>query len=169
MPASVHRISNAEAVRTLADFTSQKLIIPSLRGQEATAAIRELGDALYREHRVHDPSTFCELVIRRELRCGTVSEPGWAIPHSLVKNFGAPCFALGRWHDPKIWTNSRRRVNLVFLFAVPEASVEAFNHLVISLGDLSKESQRVEQLLDAGDEIEMLNVLRQTKLHPSSH
>lgn len=160
----VNKIPLTETARTLADFTSRKLIVPSLSGQEASAVIRELSDALQRENRVPDSPAFSQWVIKRELLCGTVTEPGWAIPHGLVKDLSEPCFALGRWLSPKIWTNSNQWVSLVFLFAVPENDVQAYYHLVMGLAEMSKATQLVEQLLKAGDENEMLEVLKQVKL-----
>lgn len=164
----INKIPTREPAHTLADFTSQKLIVPSLSGQEASAVIRELSDALQREGRITDSAAFCQWVIKRELLCGTVTEPGWAIPHGLVKDLSEPCFALGRWLSPKIWTNSHRQVSLVFLFAIPETNVPAYNSLVISLGELSKATQLVEQLVNADHESKMLNVLKQVKLHSPS-
>jgi mannitol/fructose-specific phosphotransferase system IIA component (Ntr-type) len=162
MPAN--EISPIEPAFTLADFTSLRLIIPFLSGQEATAAIRELSAALQREGRVPDASLFIQSALDRELLFGTVTEPGWAIPHALVKGLNEPCFALGRWPSPKIWTNSNRRVSLVFLFAIPETDVQAYMNLIVSLGRLSNGTQLVEQLHKAGTALEILNVLKQTKL-----
>ena len=157
-----------EKTQTLADFTSLNLIIPSLSGQEASVAIRELSGVLQRENRIIDSVTFCQWVIKRELLCGTVTEPGWAMPHGLVKDLSQPCFALGRWVPPKIWTNSKEQVNLVFLFAIPERNVQAYDSLIIALGGLSKETQLVNQLLNAENEIVMLNVLKQVNVHVTS-
>ena len=158
----------AQAVRTLADFTKQKLIIPSLREQEATAAILEMSRALQREGRIADSHKFSQPVIKREFLGGTVTEPGWAIGHGLVKDSNEPCFAFGRWLSPKIWTNNQLKVSLVFLFAVPEIHVQAFNQLVISLGEFSKSNQLVEQLLKAGDVNEILQVLRHGSPRPDA-
>jgi mannitol/fructose-specific phosphotransferase system IIA component (Ntr-type) len=81
-----------------------------------------------------------------------------------VKGLNEPCFALGRWPSPKIWTNSNRRVSLLFLFAVPENAGRAYIKLIIGLGRLSSAAQLVEQLLKADNATEMLNVLKQSQL-----
>jgi nitrogen PTS system EIIA component len=162
MPAN--NPSPIKSALVLADFTSPELIVPSLRGQDATAAIQELSAALQREGRVSDAPPFIQSALDRELLCGTVTEPGWAIPHALVKGLNEPCFALGRWSSPKIWTKSNQRVNLVFLFAIPETDAQAYMNLIISLGRLSNAMQLVEQLLKADNAVEMLNVLKQVKL-----
>jgi mannitol/fructose-specific phosphotransferase system IIA component (Ntr-type) len=156
--------SLTETAHTLADFTSSKLILPSMDGEEASAVIRELSILLQSEGRVPDSAAFCQSVLQREILCGTVTEPGWAIPHGVVKDLGEPCFALGRWLSPKTWTSSHQKVNLVFLFVIPESNVQVYNHLVISLGGLSKDTRLVEQLLKAGNGDEMFNVLKRVKL-----
>lgn len=160
----INKILTGESTRTLADFTSHKLMVPFLSGQEAAVAIQELSTALQREGCVSDAVTFCQSALDRELLRGTVTEPGWAIPHALVKGLNEPCFALGRWSPPKIWTNSNQRVSLVFLFAIPETDAQAYINLIIGLGCLSNASQLVEQLLKVDDAVEMLNVLKQAKL-----
>jgi mannitol/fructose-specific phosphotransferase system IIA component (Ntr-type) len=133
-------------------------------GQDAAVVIHELSSVLHREGRVPDLLPFYQSALERELLCGTVAEPGWAIPHALVKGLNEPCFALGRWPSPKIWTNSNRRVSLLFLFAVPENAGRAYIKLIIGLGRLSSAAQLVEQLLKADNATEMLNVLKQSQL-----
>jgi mannitol/fructose-specific phosphotransferase system IIA component (Ntr-type) len=162
MPVS--NTSPIESTLVLADFTSSELIIPSLRGQDATAAIQELSAAIQHEGRVSDMSPFIQSVLDRELLHGTVTEPGWAIPHAVVNGLNESCFALGRWGSPKVWTKSKLRVNLVFLFAIPETDAQAYMRLIISLGRFSNATQLVERLLKGDNAEEMLNVLKQVKL-----
>jgi mannitol/fructose-specific phosphotransferase system IIA component (Ntr-type) len=150
---------------TLADFTGPGLIVPYLRGQDAAAVIQELSAALQREGRVTDLLQFYHSALNREYLCGTVADPGWAMPHALVKGLTEPCFALGRWMSPVVWTKrDRRQVSCVFLFAIPETDARAYMNLIYGLARLSKVPELVEQLRQASDTFEILNVLKQGKL-----
>jgi mannitol/fructose-specific phosphotransferase system IIA component (Ntr-type) len=163
MPAS--EVVTPESALTLADFTSSGLIVPDLRGQDAVAVIQELSAALQREGRVSDLLQFYHSALNREYLCSTVAEPGWAMPHALVKGLSVPCFALGRWASPVIWMKSdQRQVSLVFLFAIPETDLRAYMKLIQGLARLSKAPHLVEQLLKASDTFEIYNVLKQVRL-----
>ena len=157
-----------EAALTLADFTSPRLVIPDLRGQDAASAIQELSTALQRERRVTDLLQFYHSALNREYLCSTVTEPGWAMPHALVKGLDEPSFVLGRCAPPMTWMKSdRQQVSLVFLFAIPETDARAYMNLIYGLARLSKAPRLVEQLLEARDTFEIFNVLKQVKLRAS--
>jgi len=93
----------AGASLTLADYTSPGLVISSLRAQDAAAVIQELSAALQREGRVSDLLPFYHSALNREFLCSTATEPGWALPHALVKGLETACFALGRSTAPMVW------------------------------------------------------------------
>jgi mannitol/fructose-specific phosphotransferase system IIA component (Ntr-type) len=157
-----------EASLTLADFTSPGLIVPYLHGLDAAAVIQELSAALQRERRVTDVLQFYHSAFNREYLCSTVTEPGWAMPHALVKGLEKPCFVLGRCPSPIIWMKSdRQQISLVFLFAIPETDARAYMNLISGLARLSREPRLVEELLKAGDTFEILNVLKQVNLRGS--
>jgi mannitol/fructose-specific phosphotransferase system IIA component (Ntr-type) len=157
-----------EAALTLADFTNPGLVVPCLQGKDAAAVIQELSAALQRERRVTDLLQFYHSALNREYLCSTVTEPGWAMPHALVKGLDKPCFVLGRCPSPMTWTKSeQRRVSLVFLFAIPETDARAYMNLISGMARLSKAPRLVEQLLKASDTFEILNVLKQVKLRGS--
>ena len=154
-----------ESALTLADFTSPGLIVPYLRGQDAATAIQELSAALQREGRVSDLLQFYHSALNREYLCSTVTEPGWAMPHALVKSLQNPCFVLGRCVPPMAWMKSDRQpVSLVFLFAIPETDARVYMNLIYGLARLSKSPHLVEQLLKASDTFAIFNVLKQVKL-----
>jgi len=157
-----------EAALTLVDFTNPGLVVPYLHGHDAAAVIQELSAALQRERRVTDLLQFYHSALNREYLCSTVIEPGWAMPHALVKGLDKPCFVLGRCPSPMTWMKiDQQRVTLVFLFAIPETDACAYMNLISGLARLSKAPRLVEQLLKASDTFEMLNVLKQVKLHGS--
>src|SRR5947209_11691556 len=110
----------AETRLTLADYTSPALVIPSLRGQDAAAVIHELSAALHYEGRVPDLLQFYQAALNREYLCSTATDPGWALPHALVKSLDRPCFAVGQCAIPRQWiAPTRQMVQVVFLIAVP--------------------------------------------------
>ena len=166
---SASEVITPESALSLADFTSPGLIVPSLRGRDAAAVIQELSAALQREGRVTDVLQFYHCALNREYLCSTVAEPGWAMPHALVKGLDKPCFVLGRSAPPLVWMSiDRQSVSLVFLFAIPETDAWTYMNLICGLARLSKAPQLVEQLLKASDTFGILNVLKQVKL-PAVH
>jgi len=152
------------SARTLADYTSPGLIVPNLRGVDAPAVIQELSAALKRERRITDLLPFYQAALNGEYLCSTVTEPGWALPHVLVKGLDNACFALGRTRAPIAWGNSALRVQMVFLLAAPETDARAYMTLVLGLTRLSKETERLDRLLKASDPLEIFDVLRQVKM-----
>jgi PTS system nitrogen regulatory IIA component len=150
---------------SLADFTSPGLIVPYLHGRGAAAVIQELSAALQREGRLTDLLQFYHSAVNREYLCSTVAEPGWAMPHALVKGLDKPYFVLGRCVPPMIWMKSNcRPVSLVFLFAIPKTDARAYVNLICGLARLSKAPHLVEPLLQGRDTFAVLDVLKQVKL-----
>ena len=155
----------AGASLTLADYTSPGLVISSLRAQDAAAVIQELSAALQREGRVSDLLPFYHSALNREFLCSTATEPGWALPHALVKGLETACFALGRSTAPMVWmAKDKQRVQLVFLLAVPETDARAYMTVISGLTRLSKDARSMEGLLKAADTFEMIEVLKQVKV-----
>lgn len=149
---------------TLAGYTSPGLIIPTLRGVDAPAVIQELSATLQREGHISDLLPFYQAALNREYLCSTVMEPGWALPHVLVKGLDKPCFALGRTAAPIAWGNSVLRVQLIFLVAAPETDARAYMTLILGLTRLSRDSQLLERLLKAKDSFEIFDLLRQVRM-----
>jgi PTS system nitrogen regulatory IIA component len=162
---SANEVIASELAPTLADFTGPGLIVPYLRGQDAAAVIQELGAALRREGRVADLLQFYHSAVNHEYLCSTVAEPGWAMPHALVKGLDKPCFALGRCAPSMVWMKSLRQpVSVVFLFAAPETDARAYMNLISGLARFGKSPHLVEQLRKASDTFEIFNVLKQVKV-----
>ena len=149
---------------TLAHHTSPGLIIPTLRGVDAPAIIQELSAALQREGCIADLLPFYQAALNREYLCSTVMEPGWALPHVLVKGLDKPCFAVGRTAASVAWGNSVLRVQAIFLLAAPETDARAFMTLILGLSRLSKDSQLLDRLLKAKDSFEIFDLLRQVRM-----
>lgn len=155
----------ARADLTLADYTSPALVLANLRGGDVPAVIQELSAALQREGRIADVLPFYQAALNREYLCSTVVEPGWALPHVLVKGVDKPCFALGRAAPSIAWVgNNSPRVRLIFLFATPETDARAYMKLILGVARLNKETPLVDHLLRAVDPFDIFNVLRQVKI-----
>ena len=155
----------AESALTLAEYTSPGLIVPSLRGLDAPSIIQELSALLQREGRIADLLPFYQAALNREYLCTTVTEPGFALPHVLVKGLDKPCFALGRTPKPIAWVRETfMRVRLIFLLGVPETDARAYITLIRGIARLSKDIQLVDHVLKAKDSFELIELLRQVKL-----
>jgi mannitol/fructose-specific phosphotransferase system IIA component (Ntr-type) len=161
---SSSNLQASEPALTLADYTSPGLIIPKLRGLDAPAIIQELSAALQREGRIIDVLPFYQAALNREYLCSTVTEPGWALPHVLVKGLERPCFALGRTAAPIAWGNNVLRVQVIFLLAAPETDARAYITLVLALARLSRETHLLDRLLKTSDPLEVFDVLRQVRM-----
>ncbi|MCI0746471.1 MAG: PTS sugar transporter subunit IIA [Verrucomicrobia subdivision 3 bacterium] len=156
---------DAESALTLADYTSPALIVPYLRGLDAPTIIQELSALLQREGRITDLLPFYQAALNREYLCSTVTEPGFALPHVLVKGIDKPSFALGRTPKPIAWVrNTLLRVRVVFLLSVPETDARPYIMLIRGVARLSEEAELLEELLKAKDSFEITNLLRQVKL-----
>jgi mannitol/fructose-specific phosphotransferase system IIA component (Ntr-type) len=151
----------ADTDAMLAAHTSPGLIIPALRGVDAPAVIQELSAAIQREGHIPDLLPFYQAALNREYLCSTVTEPGWALLHVLVKGLDKPCFALGRTTAPIAWGNSVLRVQLIFLLAAPETDARAYMTLILGLSRLSRDSRLFDQLLKAKGSLEIFELLRQ--------
>ena len=149
---------------TLAEFTCPGLIVPRLLGNDATTVIQELSLSLRRENRVPDLLRFYHAVLNREFLVSSDWETGLAFPHARLPELNQLSLALGRSDKPIVWnTRSLRPVQLVFLIAVPEDSIQYLS-LVAGIVRLSKEKSLLERLRTAQDSVGMLEVLRKIKL-----
>ena len=154
------------AAMTLASFTSPGLMVPRLRGEETTTAIKELTEALHSENRVPDALPFYQAALNREYLARTDLEPGMAFPHARLAGLKEVAFALGRSEEPLRWgPPGAHPVRLVFLLAVPATDATDYLLLVSGLARLSKDAARVASLLQAEDAQQMMEVLRQVPLN----
>ena len=149
---------------TLADLSSQELIVPTLRGPGADSAIAELSEALESAGRVPDARTLVEAVHQREALSSTACSPGWAVPHARMPGLLHFSLAVGRSDVPLIWFGAAEPVRLVFLFAVPEVGSGIYLSAVSALARLSQDSGRAGQLLRARDRASIFNLLAEVPL-----
>src|SRR5436190_13083890 len=132
----------------LTDFTRPRLFHLALKAADATAAIRELAEAIGSEGLVPNTEAFCNAVLEREHLSSTDIEPGWAMPHARLKGLPQPWFALGRLSLPLRWSNAGREVRLVILLAAPDPDVHGlYLKLIASLARLNKKTDLTDRLL----------------------
>ncbi len=161
---SASLVSANKAV-SLADFTSPRLIVPHLRGQDAATVIHELSEALQREKCVPDLLPFYHAALNREFLASSDWEPGLAFPHVRLAGLKELAFALGRSDQPLDWsTKSSHSVRLVFLMAVPVTESTQYLSLISGLARLAKDKHLVKKLREGQDAAELLELLRQIKI-----
>lgn len=150
---------------SLAEFTTPRLIFPTLRSRDAAGVAAELCSSLHREGFVPDLLPFYNAIISRENLCSTAGAPGWAVPHARMRGLPRLAFAVGRTVEPMPWFGeSRELVQVVFLFAVPEEQIAGYLNLVSALARLSQNPARTEALLRAQDSAQILVLLEQARL-----
>ena len=155
---------------TLADFTSPGLILPQLRGRDASAVIQELSQVLQSEQRVPDLRLFHQTVLNRESLMSSDLEAGMAFPHARLPVLKKLSFAFGRSQQPINWSGQAgSKVQMVFLMAVPEDDSGQYLSLISGLARLAKDRRLVEKLLTAPDAVQMFAALQEIKLrtHPA--
>ena len=156
-------------LRTLADFTSPGLIVPHLRGEEATSVIQELSQAMQREGRVPDLLPFYHAALNREFLVTTEMQAGLAFPHARLAGLKEVSFAFGRSDEPLLWgARGTRTVRSVFLLAVPATDSTQYLLLISGLARLAKRGDLMEKLQMAQKTTEILDILNQVELRNNS-
>jgi mannitol/fructose-specific phosphotransferase system IIA component (Ntr-type) len=152
-------------VTTVAHYTSPALIVPTLRSRESAAAIGELCATLCQDERVREPFPFFNAAISHEMVASTATSDGWALPHARLIGIPRLSFALGRAAAPMDWFgNPANRIQLVFLFAVPESDGAGYLALISALARLSRRPQQAEGLLRASDSKAIFGILQQVHI-----
>jgi PTS system fructose-specific IIC component len=146
----------------LADFTCGEMIVPCLRGGDATSVIQELTQVMHRAKRVPESLPFFHAAINREFLASSNMHAGMAFPHARVPGVTRVSFAFGRCETPLCWASqSADRVRLVFLLAVPETDSTDYLALLSGLARLARLNGLVDRLHHCVREAEVLEVFRQ--------
>lgn len=147
-------------VASLADFTSEALLVAELSQRNPAAIIHELSRLLQKEARVPDLRAFSDAVLKRESMISTAMDGAMAFPHARLSGLSELSFALGRSAHPISWaSHDGGCVRLVFLIAVPAARCGSYLHLISGLARLSQQPPLRERLCKARDTNEMLAAL----------
>jgi mannitol/fructose-specific phosphotransferase system IIA component (Ntr-type) len=164
MPTSTS-ITLIRAVSSLADFSSEELMIPQLREREMPGVISELSRVLQQHSRIPDMLPYYHAALNREFLMSTAMEHGIAFPHARMGGVPRLCFALGRCPDPISWgKNHGAEIRLVFLTAVPATNSTGYIHLISGLARLAKNRETLSGLHEAASAAKMFALLRGVQL-----
>lgn len=150
---------------SLADFTSESMILPELRGRDTSAVIHELSKALEREACIPGMLPVYQSALNREYLVSTATDCGIAFPHARLSAVDRICFALGRAREPIAW-GSGRPVHIVFLLAVPATDAAEYLSLLSTLTALAKDQDVRNQLVTANDAVAIFHILKSIELAP---
>jgi mannitol/fructose-specific phosphotransferase system IIA component (Ntr-type) len=155
----------SSAVNTLADYTGKSLLVPHCKGRTAEALLVELCSHIHEHAPLIGARTFYDAVMARETMSPTSFCPGWALPHARVQSLSGLCFAVGRVARPLTWFGeSRPTVQIIFLFAVPEAEAKTYLNVISAVAKLSQSPALVHGLLKPTDALGMFEVLEKVAL-----
>ena len=152
--------------RTLADFSSDALMLPKFQGRSMPEVMRELSQALQQENGsmpdMHHPAL---KALNCELLTSLMLDMGATFPQVSVTSLSRSRFALGRSGEPLAWrAPAFRPIDLVFLMLDPlKANLES-RQLVSTLHNLGTSRLRLDELRRATTAEEMLAVLAQVPL-----
>jgi mannitol/fructose-specific phosphotransferase system IIA component (Ntr-type) len=154
-----------DSALSLADFTSDALMLPELRQRDTAGVIQELSQLLHQQGRMPDVLPFYHAALNREFLVSTATDYGMAFPHARLNGLTRLWFALGRSSFPIPWgSQDPKMVWLVFLLAAPATEAAGYLHIVSGLARLGKDSRLMAALRDAPDAAAMFAVLRQVGL-----
>ena len=139
------------------DVISPELIKLSLNGKNKVEVIEELTDLLFKTNKLTSRADYIATVYERESTLSTYCGNEVAIPHAISSAVKTPAVCFGRsegfnWdHQLDEW------VRFVFLFAIPEKSHVAENHISIissiARSCLGAETRKIWQNATSEDQI----------------
>jgi mannitol/fructose-specific phosphotransferase system IIA component (Ntr-type) len=154
-----------ELADSLADYTDQTVIVPSLREQDSPGIIKELSHVLHAQGCVPDVLTFYNAVLNHEFLVNSVTESGIALPHARMNGIARPHFAFGRSCEPIVWgRKGSKPVQLIFLFAVPATDAAAFLQILAALAKMGRQSETLDALRTHESALDIYELLKQVKL-----
>ena len=154
-------------VGSIAEFTTPKLVISTLRGRDLPAVLHELSATLWSEARIPDLLGFYHAVLSREYLCSTVTSHGMAFPHATVPGLPTLSFAFGRCQEPLAWGQSNGAVRMVFLSAIPASGLTTYLSLIPALARLACNHELMQKLHNSSTSHEILELFEEVKF--SSH
>ena len=148
---------------SLADFTSETMIVPELRGRDTSAVIHELSKTLEQDACVPGMLPVYQSALNREYLVSTATDCGIAFPHARLTSVDRICFAFGRSRDAIAWGNGHS-AHIVFLLAVPATEAAEYLSLLATLTRLGKNQALRDELLAARGASEIYSILRTVQL-----
>ena len=150
---------NVSKVRGIARFSSEALMLPSLKAGTMEEAVAELSRAMAADGYVTDGEAFASLALEREAVLTTRMEKGVAVPHVRGVEGGSLAFALGTSKEGIVWDDSGEKVNFVVLSAIPSAGSAFFLRLMSDLMGVFPRKTSRQALLDAATPADLWAVL----------
>ena len=159
------RFSSPGKVLTLADFTSEDVIVPRLAAKDMAGAILELCEAFQRSDERWDSKKLCHAALEREHQMTTAMAFGAAFPHARSNVCVELQFALGCTAEPIEWgPPGSTKVSLVFLNAVPAHEAMGYLKLLSGMARLGKDPALFESFKKATTARELMHLLEKVIL-----
>jgi PTS system fructose-specific IIC component len=150
---------------TLADFTSEALILPSIQSRDMTGTILELSDAFGASDSRWDAQKLNKAALDREQQMSTAMGFGAAFPHVRSPECMKLQFALGRSSEPFEWGKpGSLSVQFVFLNAIPATEALGYLKLLSGMSRLGKEPALLKQFQEATTARELFELLGKISL-----
>lgn len=125
---------------TLARFSCEDLVVPNIKAADAEGAIAELAAVMAKKGFVSDDKGLVAAATAREGVLPTSMPEGLAFPHVRGVEGGQLTLAIGRSARGIDWGG--RKVNYVFLAAIPVAASNFYSRLVIGILEAFRDGKK---------------------------
>ena len=159
MPLPEISFSSVRAT-SLADFTTEEMMIPRLRGSATAGIIHELSHVICRSGVVSDTLPFYQRALNREFLASSALPCGIALPHARTNSVRELRFAVGKLSGPTNWCGQLGwPIEFVFLLAVPATDAATYLEVLRAFSTLGSTKHLLEDFREAATTGEMLRAL----------
>ncbi len=133
-------------------YSSERLMIPDLSGEDPEAVIAELAAAVAEEVGFPNPDLLAGKALEREAIIATALDHGLAFPH--VRGFDGGCLTLAvglKKKGIKFGAPAGRLTRVFFFAVIPLASSAFYLKLLAGLAEAFREKERRDELMDCPD------------------
>ncbi len=148
--------SAASRFMQIADFLTESLVIPALRGETKRGVLQELAESLASEHQAIDVEHLVHALWEREQLGSTGIAEGVAFPHAKLPHLPRIIGAVGR-HPQGVDFESLdgSPTKLFFLLVAPMDSAGQHLKALAQVSRLIKDTAFRDHLMRAGDQREL--------------
>ena len=144
------------------DILDKECIIPELRSRTKKEVLEELTGALLNCKANLDKEALVEVLLERERLGSTGIGDGIAIPHGKVQDLDELVLSFGRsTKGIEFDSMDGRPTHLFFLLIAPENSAGIHLRALAKISRLLKSSHFRQRLLEAGNEEELFEVIKE--------
>lgn len=146
----------------LGEHLTPEQIVPEMKSNGASEAIRELVDHLYEHHLLATPprEEVLDLLFQREAQVSTGVGSGVAIPHAFVGNLERVVTAFGRSSEGINFASlDNAPVFFVVLFIVPQAQYQLHLRALAAIAKMFANSEIRKELRSAITREDILAIL----------